>query len=573
MNHAERYIAELKYLREVGRGFAERFPQIAGELGRTSDNPDIERLLEGLAFLTARVHERADAAHPELVHGLAEFLMPQLLRPLPAMTVVAFASAREVRGRVRVPRGAEIASSPPSGAVCRFRTIADLDLVPARISAARTDTAPTGPRLVLTLELAPKSREHVLAPEGLRAFIHAEHPSALALLQWITDPATEAHISAPGAPALHLGRGAARPVGLDEAALDWPEEAPKGLRLLEELFAIPEKFCFFHLTGLDAALPLGGDHIEIAFTNPKAPTLTFPVSADMFRLDAVVAVNLFTAAAVPIRHDPLLRDHLVRADGIDPEHHEVASIDQVTAIAPRGGARTRIDPLDARWSLPPAERPRFTTIRRARPLGDGTDTFLRIAGGAPAYERNVLALTLTCTNRALPAHIDVGELSAPTANSPSGLRWRNITRVTRPAAAPLGQDTLWILLGHLHAHLGAVLDAERLRTLLALHNRSRGADRLLAHAAERKVAGLLRLSQEPATRLMHRSALRGVRITLTWDEDSLECPAEAHLIGSVLHRLFADFAPLNTFIELVLELHPSRAQLSWPPRLGTGPLL
>ena len=573
MNLAERYIAELKYLREVGRAFGERFPQIAGELGRTSDNPDIERLLEGLAFLTARIQERADAAHPELVHGLAEFLMPQLLRPLPAMTVVAFAPAREVRGRVRVPRGTEVASAPRDGTVCRFRTIADLGLVPARIVAARTDATPTGPRLVLALELAPKAREHVLAPEGIRAFIHAEHPQALALLQWITDAATDVHIIAPGATPRHLGRGAARPIGLDEAALDWPEEAPQGLRLLEELFAVPEKFCFFHLPGLDAARDLDSDRLEIAFTAPHAPALPLPVTADMFRLDAVVAINHFSAAAIPIRHDPLIRDHLVRADGIDPEHHEVAAIDEATAIAPRGGARTRIDALDARWSTPRGDRPRFTALRRARPLGDGTDTFLRIAGGPPAHERSILALNLTCTNRTLPAHLDIGDITAPTANSPSGLRWRNITRVTRPAAPPLGQDILWHLLGHLHAHLGAALDAERLRALLALHNRNRAADRLLAHAADRKVAGLLRVHQEPVTRILQRSALRGVRITLTWDEDSLECPAEAHLIGSVLHRLLADFAPLNAFVELIVALHPSRAELSWPPRFGTGSVL
>ncbi len=573
MNHAERYIAELKYLREVGRSFGERFPQIAGELGRTSDNPDIERLLEGLAFLTARIQERADQAHPELVHGLAEFLMPQLLRPVPAMTVIAFASAREVRGRVRVPRGTEVASRPIDGTACRFRTIANLDLVPARISAARTEAAASGRRLILELKLDAKAREHIFTREGIRAFIHAEHPQALALLQWITDPATQVHISAPDQPPVSLGLGAARPIGLDEAALDWPIEAPAGLRLLEELFAVPEKFCFVHLANLDAAMHLEGELLHLAFTHPSPPALPLPVSADMFRLDAVVAVNLFTAAALPVRHDPLVRDHLLRADGIDPEHHEIAAIDEVIAIAPRGGTRTRIDPLDARTSACAHDRPRYATTRRARPLGDGTDTFLRIAGGPPSHDRSVLSLALTCTNRGLPARLDVGDITAPTANSPSGLRWQNITRITRPASPPLGQDVLWILLGHINAHLGAVLDLDRLRDLLALHNRSRGSDRLLAHAADRKVAGLLRVHQEPVTRLIQRAPVRGVRITLTWDEDSLECPAESHLLGSVLHRLFADFAPLNTFVELVLALHPSRAEHRWPPRFGTGPLL
>ena len=575
MNYTDSFIAELKYLREVGRSFGERFPQIAGELGRVSDNPDIERLLEGLAFLTARIQQRADEAHPELVQGLADFLMPQLLRPLPAMTIVAFASVREVRDRIRVPCGTEVASRPIDGTACRFRTVADLDLVPARVTATRTDSIPTGRRLVIELETHPKSREQVLCREGIRAFIHADHPQALALLQWITDSATEVVVFPQGRAGISFGRGAARAVGLDAAVLDWPEEAPSGLRLLEEFFAMPEKFCFFELAGLDAIRGFDGDLLEIAFIAANAPPLPLPVTPDMFRLDAVVAVNLLAASAVPIRHDPTIRDHLVRADGIDPEHHEIFSIDEVTSIATRGGARTQVSPLDARWSARSDDTPRFTTIRRTRIQGDGTDTLLRIAGegGGHTLERRILSLALTCTNRGLATRLDVGDVSAPTANSPSGLRWQNITRVTRPASPPLGQEVLWTLLGHLNTHLGAVLDEKRLRTLLALHNRSRGFDRLLSHAVDRKIAGLLRVHQEPVTRLIQRAPLRGVRILLTWDEESLECPAESHIIGSILHRLFADFAPLNTFVELVILLHPSRAELRWPARFGSGPLL
>ena len=63
------YNQELRYLREMGGEFAREFPKIAGRLGieglEVSD-PYVERLMEGCAFLAARVQLKQDAEFPEL---------------------------------------------------------------------------------------------------------------------------------------------------------------------------------------------------------------------------------------------------------------------------------------------------------------------------------------------------------------------------------------------------------------------------------------------------------------------------------------------------------------------------
>src|SRR6187431_956446 len=100
------YEAELAYLREQGREFAQKFPTSAGLLSERSDDPDVERLLEGFAFLSARIRERVDDAVPEVVHGLAELLLPQYIRPLPATSVIEFKpQIKALRGVRSVPRG------------------------------------------------------------------------------------------------------------------------------------------------------------------------------------------------------------------------------------------------------------------------------------------------------------------------------------------------------------------------------------------------------------------------------------------------------------------------------------
>jgi type VI secretion system protein ImpG len=57
------YERELSFLRDMGAEFREKYPDIAGRLQLmpgTCEDPHVERLLEGVAFLTARVRAKID---------------------------------------------------------------------------------------------------------------------------------------------------------------------------------------------------------------------------------------------------------------------------------------------------------------------------------------------------------------------------------------------------------------------------------------------------------------------------------------------------------------------------------
>ncbi len=62
------YQDELAYLRELGAEFANENPNLASFLSRESSDPDVERLLEGFAFLTGRLRQKLDDELPELTH-------------------------------------------------------------------------------------------------------------------------------------------------------------------------------------------------------------------------------------------------------------------------------------------------------------------------------------------------------------------------------------------------------------------------------------------------------------------------------------------------------------------------
>ena len=75
------YNLELQHLHEMGAEFAREFPKVAARLGMNDlevADPYVERLLEGAAFLAARVQLKIDAEFPRFTQALLEIVHPAL---------------------------------------------------------------------------------------------------------------------------------------------------------------------------------------------------------------------------------------------------------------------------------------------------------------------------------------------------------------------------------------------------------------------------------------------------------------------------------------------------------------
>ena len=161
------YARELAILRTLAADFAQRHPKVAGRLslGRDdSQDPHVERLLQGVAFLAADVQKRLDDDFPELTDALLDLLYPHYLRPVPSMTIVEMAIDRKqaaLTSGYRVPRGTELETEEVDGERCIYRTCFDLQLWPLQIREARLSgppfrlplVPPTGTIELLTLRI------------------------------------------------------------------------------------------------------------------------------------------------------------------------------------------------------------------------------------------------------------------------------------------------------------------------------------------------------------------------------------------------------------------------------------
>ncbi|MEY4563985.1 MAG: hypothetical protein RLZZ618_3262, partial [Pseudomonadota bacterium] len=139
------YNDELTHLREVGAEFASEFPKIAARLsmdGVEVTDPYVERLLEGFAFLSARVQLKLNAEHPQFIQHLLETVYPGFLSPVPSMMVAHMRpdplDPNLTRG-FTIPRGSPLASDLTRGqnTRCEFRTAHDVTLWPVQVESVQ----------------------------------------------------------------------------------------------------------------------------------------------------------------------------------------------------------------------------------------------------------------------------------------------------------------------------------------------------------------------------------------------------------------------------------------------------
>lgn len=596
---------ELAAIRKDAGEFAEAFPKVAGRLRLsvdTVDDPFVARLLEGVAFLAARVQHRLDDELPEISDALLEMLSPHLLAPVPSMTTLRLAPPPDSRAAVRVPRGLPVETEPVRGEPVRFRTCHDVTLWPLSIDAARLGglplAAPANPRAAgavacLRLSLKTTAPDLPMAELGLdrlRLHLRGIGPVAAQLHELLcTATLSIALADGPADPRpTILGPAALQPGGFEaeEAALPWPRRAFSGHRLLTEFFAFPEKFLYLDLEGLDArSLVQRGDRMEVfIYLSRSVPELERSLGPDNLALGCTPAINLFTQRCEPMALDGTQSEWLVVPDARRPSALEVYAVEQVRESRADGSRRIvqpfhRLGRADAEGE---AAGMHFIAARRAAPpaLG-GTETLLTLRDEAFDPSRpadGVLTVEALCCNRDLPSMLPFGggepRLRIATGGSPAAFA-EALSPPTPTLRPDLRERGAWKLISHLALnHLsvsGGEAGALALREMLRLHDLRDSPESRSALAALLAVDAKPGVARLPGGR--PGALVRGLEVTLTFDAQRWQ-GGGLYLMAAVLERFLALQVSVNAFVRTGVALR-GRSGLAarWPARSGTRTLL
>ncbi len=611
------YNQELQHVRDMGAEFARDFPKIAGRLGIEGlecADPYVERLLEGFAFLAARVQLKMDAEFPRFTQHLMEMVYPRYLAPTPSMAVVQLQpDLRDpaLAAGVAVPRDSVMHSmvGRDTTASCEFRlanevSLWPIELVEAKILDGAAALGAVGLRpggrtrsaLRLSFRCTAGVQTRELAMDALPLYLVGADNLPADLYAQLLGSGTGVLVRGSGSAqstAVALGRESIQRMGYadDEALIPPARRQFSGYRLLQEYFAFPQRFLFVRLAGLRRALQqISGDRFElIVWFDQGAANLEPVVGADNFRLFCGAAINLFPRTSDRIHIEAGVPEYHVVVDRTRPMDFEVYDIQEVQGF----GDRTEPDRLfrpyysctEQIWHS--RDLAFFSLRREPRRLSSkqrvngprasyiGSETYIALVDpdDAPfnAGLRQLAALAL-CTNRDLPLSIPISkgasdftlESAAPVDSV------RCVAGLSRPRPSFAHGDASWRLVSHLSLNYLSIVDsggegAAALREMLGLYAEPNDT------VAQRQIEGVRAVSSKaiigrvPITGPITYG--RGTEVTLTLEDAAFQ-GSNSFLLAAVLEEFFARFASINSFSKTVLRSAERGEVARWPMRLG-----
>jgi type VI secretion system protein ImpG len=610
------YNEELQHLREVGAEFSREFPKIAARLGMEGievTDPYVERLLEGAAFLAARIQLKLDAEFPRFTQRLLEIVYPNYLAPTPAMVVAQFRAdlneANLARGVV-IARGAALRSqlAKDDQTACEFRTAHDVTLWPLEITGAEYFSyAPDLPLAQLPVASRIKGGVRLklrttaglvfnqVAIDRLRLFLSGADEVAYKLYELaigapagvVVGPATKPWPWYEWLPAARIQR-----VGYadSEALLPAGVRMFSGYRLLQEYFSFPQRFLFIDVAGLTNAVRRhSAAELELVLLFERGdPALESVVDPSNFALNCAPAINLFAKRADRIHVTDGTYDFHVVPDRTRPMDFEVFEVTDVSGFGAGSDSEQSFLPFYAAYQDGGADQGYFNVQREPRILSEsqrrsgfrtsyvGSEVFISLVDPHEAPWRGdlrQLGVGTLCTNRDLPLTMPLGaaktDFTLDTAAPIQAIRC--VKGPSRPYSPVWEGGAAWRFISHLALNYASLVDADErdgaaaLREMLELYATS------IEPSARKQIEGLRSVRVNRTVRRLPATGPiafgRGLVVDVEVDELAFQ-GASAFLLGCVLEQFFGRYVSVNSFTETVIRSTARGEIKRWVPRWG-----
>jgi type VI secretion system protein ImpG len=609
-------------LRSTAGEFAKEFPKVAGRLSLDEiacGDPYVERLLEGFAFLAARVQLKLDAEFPQFTQAILETVYPHYLSPVPSMAVVNFdfdLAGGGLENGFEIPRGTVLRSNIGRDNVtaCEYRTGHGVTLWPAKITradyVARDMSALAPPDLNTPVKAGIRIRLETKDDQAfsgfdldeLTFFIRGAEDFPMKIYEQIFGHGKNVVIQPPEKPFKWqhvLPAASIQPVGFadDQALLPVVARSFRGYRLLQEYFAFPQRFLFFRISGLRRCLnACDGNVVDLVILfDQEEPALEGRMDAGNILLHCAPVINLFPKRADIIHLSDKFTEFHVVPTRTRPMDYEVYQVTGVTGFGVRADDKQTFTPFysasdfgDTRGSgayFTVNRTPRLMSSkekrRGRRSSYGGSEVFLSIVDAAAAPYRSdlrQLAVETLCTNRDLPIQMGIGQgetdfnldISSPVASV------RCVSGPTAPRASNAEGEISWRIINHLSLNYLSLVDGPKGQGVAALQDLFKLYCDPRDMRTQKQIEGLLSVGCRPVTRRIFNQGqmafVRGLEITLEFDEFAFE-GASVFLLGAVMNLFFSKYVSINSFTETVVRTRERGEIMRWPANLGTRHIL
>ncbi|KPJ67160.1 MAG: hypothetical protein AMJ43_05770 [Coxiella sp. DG_40] len=569
----EYFEAEMRLLREAAQEFAEKYPEQAGMLNLRAlqdRDPYIERLLEGVAFLTAQIKQKIDDDIPEISESLLLQLWPHLLRPFPSMTIVQFnARLGQLQQTYEVIKGTELQSQmvgeKDNKQVCKFRTCYSVKVNPVHLNdVCITDDKTGGSLIKLQFQIDAGITADSLDLSNLCLFLHADSALALVLCFALIGQTKQVEVSFPEYSTLSN-------IVLGNQECIYPSNfsaedclSPKtgrsfyGFHLLREYFLFREKYFFITLQGLqNIKWPEHCQQFTVVIHSKSLLQKDYQISKETFHLHCVPAINLFETTSEPIEltHKRYEYPIIVNADNL--EANMLYSINDVYGTNKISGQRNIYYPMNS-FRHKKDNGSYYHVIRR------DSHAYLAINSNKN-FSQEYLSCAVTACNGYYPRnYLQENQINIPASGFPDYIQFKNITRPTSMHTFPQQNDYRWILVSHLSLNYSSLADLKTLQRLLSNYDWSHRQEN------QKRILGIHDIDVATVNKVYKGALTQGIKFTLKIHENNFTSLADIYLFGLVLHRFFSMYISINFFVVTRIICDPSNKEFVWQSLHGVN---
>lgn len=458
------FAQEMRSLAEEGASFAAEFPEAARhlDLQRLEDrDPYVERFVEGSASLMARIRQAAGAE--ELEASLLGMFAPDLLQPLPSVSVVRLRARSPLNETVRIPAGAVLRSKPveesPEG--IPFRLLHDVDLQPCDLAQASwSRDEEDRPWLDLVLRWTSK-RGRDPWPERIRFHLHADPTVVWALRHGLCRKTESVEVFRDGRWCQAPDLGFSVPV-LPDLVTESLESHP--LAHARDFLCADHGFRFLdlhgaHRCGIRAPDPL---RLRVRLQGVWPRGFSRSVGKEVFQLHCGMVVNRSREALQSVCWDHTGTDRVVRPVG--GPHREAIDVSRVEGVG-QDPPHRRVVYRPYATRLAKEGEGRYAVVRDATAKGESV-VRLGISGtvGDSLLFSQYLSIEGTCCDGDLPRErLAPQDISVPGIGIPPEVALRGLVRPGPRMLPPRGQSARSLLLAAANGHMSGWLDTRRIK--------------------------------------------------------------------------------------------------------------
>jgi len=594
------YEKELLFLRQMGTSFAAQHPKVANRLGisgNTSPDPHVERLVESFAFLTGYLQKDIDDQFPRLSSTLLEILYPQLIAPLPPMSIAKITldpSKGTSTTGYPLAKNFPLFATAPTGENCRFRTSYDITLWPLEVQSAALmplnlfSLPPTFSAYPFVLKIDINTQGlplHGLDIKTLQFYINSDTISGHRFFEGlfldetlkiaVLNPETgETYVTPPGS----IGKVGFAPG--ENVLPDFPQSLP-AYRLMQEFFAFPNKFLFFNLNNLQFQHTAQTATLLIPLAIQEENKVNkLPVTQDTFQLGCTPVINLFPKVTDPLNFDKKTIEYPIYGDIRKDTTTEIHSLEKVMGFEPNSPQGYEIAPYFS-YTHPSIEnqQTRYWNLRRVpqKPGIPGNRmllSFVNLDFSPTSPPSETIYGHALCTNRDLARFLRSNSVLEADRQLPSK-KIILLHQPTPPVYPDLSGAAQWKLVSQLSLDYLSLtndtLGIEKLQEIINLYRSS------IAETLPTSLTRLTTLSTACLVRRLGKDAWRGmvegIGVNIGLNDHSFETH-EALLFSAVLHQFLSLYAPANSFVELSIQRNNTQGNWkTWQPQAGERFLL